>query len=162
MTENSAVGIYDGKRRPFKKMKGHPLPSPFFANCAVKAFNDVGDIYEFDAVNKLMMTGWLPEVGRMWGCRQAYRSCVRSEVGISDLGGRGGRRRPFEGAEGASARRRGRHARLRGWGRGSGCGEVRERAGRALGGGLGKAEIQPRLGQRWGRGRSEIAISAMV
>ena len=30
------------------------------------------------------MTGWLPEVGGVWACRQAYRSCVRSEVGISD------------------------------------------------------------------------------
>ena len=33
--------------RSFKKMKQNPLPSPFLrcANRAVKAFNEVGDIY---------------------------------------------------------------------------------------------------------------------
>ena len=36
------------------------------------------------------MTGWLSEVGEMRGCRQAYRSCVRSEIGRRDLGGREG------------------------------------------------------------------------
>ena len=45
---------------------------------------------KYDSVNELMKTGWLPEVGEMRGCRQAYRSRVRSEFGISDLGGRGG------------------------------------------------------------------------
>ena len=47
-------------------------------------------------MNELMMTGWLPEVGGMRGCRQAFRSRVRSEIGRPDLGGReglGGRRR---------------------------------------------------------------------
>ena len=43
-----------------------------------------------DSVNELMMTGWLPEVGGMRGCRQAYRSCVRSLIGRRDLGGREG------------------------------------------------------------------------
>ena len=43
-------------------------------------------------VNELMMTGWLPEVGGGWGCRQAFRSrvTVRSEIGRPDLGGREG------------------------------------------------------------------------
>ena len=36
------------------------------------------------------MTGWLPEVGEMRVCRQTYRSCVRSEIGRRDLGGREG------------------------------------------------------------------------
>ena len=36
-------------------------------------------------MNELMMTGWLPEVGWMRGCRQACRSRVRSEIGRRDL-----------------------------------------------------------------------------
>ena len=53
-------------------------------------------------MNELMMTGWLPEVGWMRGCRQAYRSRVRSEIGRRDLGGRE--------AEGLRGRLRGRRA----------------------------------------------------
>ena len=41
-------------------------------------------------MNELMMTGWLPEVGWMRACRQAYRSRVRSEIGRRDLGWRKG------------------------------------------------------------------------
>ena len=52
-------------------------------------------------MNELMMTGWLPaRSGKMRGCRQAYRSCVRSEIGRRDLGGR----------EGLGGRLRGRRA----------------------------------------------------
>ena len=49
-----------------------------------------------------MMTGWLPrrevglgDAGVLY--RQAYRSCVRSEIGRRDLGGREGlgSQRPF-------------------------------------------------------------------
>ena len=38
----------DGQRISFENLKENPLPSPFFAihEGAVKAFNDVGDIYE--------------------------------------------------------------------------------------------------------------------
>ena len=112
-------------------------------------------------MNELMMTGWLPEVGRMRGCRQAYRSCVRSEIGRRDLGGREGLGGRFEGAEGASARRRGRHARLSGWGRALGCGEVGERSGRALGE-VWEAEIEPRWGRgpRSGRDLGEVRIKS--
>ena len=39
---------------------------------------------------ELMMTGWLPEVGYVRACWQACRSCVRSEFGRRDLGGREG------------------------------------------------------------------------
>ena len=46
------------------------------------------------------MTGWLPEVGRMRVCRQAFRSRVGSEIGLPDLGGR----------EGLGGRLRGRRA----------------------------------------------------
>ena len=55
---------------------------------------------KYGLVNELMMTGWLYEVGEMLGCRQAYRSRVRSEIGRRDLGGR----------EGLGGRLRGRRA----------------------------------------------------
>ena len=90
------------------------------------------------------MTDWRPEVGEMRACRQACRSRVRSEIGGRDLGGREGLGGRSEGAEGALARRRGRHARLRGSGRGLGCGEVGEGGVRALGE-VWEAEIEPQI-----------------
>ena len=43
-------------------------------------------------MNELMITGWLPEVGEMGMplAGKRYRSCVRSEIGRRDLGGRDG------------------------------------------------------------------------
>ena len=94
-----------------------------------------------------MMTGWLPEVGGMRAYRQAYRSCIRSEFGRRDLGWREslgtlrGRR---------ALRREGEVGTRDGAARGfEACGELRERASRALGEDW-EAEIESRVWPRWG------------
>ena len=88
-------------------------------------------------MNELMMTGWLYEVGEMRECRQAYRSCVRSEIRRRDLGGRegvGGRlrgRRRFGAKEGSAraTERSVRTVRVR-----EGAGGDRSRVGEVVGG----------------------------
>ena len=102
------------------------------------------------------MTGWLPEVGGVHagvsGCRQAYRSCVRSDIGrprTSEGARPRGRRRPFKRESEVGTRDGG--ARVGGGGggwegghhTGRRGGGVEERAGRALGE-VWEAEIEPR------------------
>ena len=106
------------------------------------------------------MTGWLPEVGWMRGCRQAYRSRVRSEIGRRDLGGReglGGRLRGRRAIRASARRRQARSARAteravgedRTGARGGGRGPVARYM-------QGEVEIEPRWGRGGSRGRVEL------
>ena len=101
---------------------------------------------KYESVNELILTGWLPvveggcgDVGKRAASRvRGASSVVATSEGAKAseaVGGGGGR----FGAKARSARA----TEGLGWGRGAGCGEVRERAGHALGVGA-EGEIEPR------------------